>query len=303
MHKRRISRVAIIGTGDMGSGVAAELLENGFSVTTCLKGRSQRSRKLAAQVGIRNVGDYETLAAKADMLLSIVPPSAAMTVAQEIVPLIRETASKVLYVECNAVAPSTIHEIAEIAANDEVDFQDAGIVGAPPRAGRLPVRIYTSGPHQDALRRIVTERIDVKPLGTEIGRASAMKMVYASLNKGTNALRAAAILAAEQLGVGEDLRREVKHSLPDVHESMLVRMPNIACDAGRFTGEMREIAATYKSAGVTPRFHEGAEWIYELLSYSPIAEESRDEADAKKRSLEEVTDIYRRTLLDYFGRV
>ena len=66
---------------------------------------------------------------------------------------------------------------------------------------------------------------------------------------------------------------------------------------------MREFASTYRDAGLTSGFLEGAEWIYEVLANSPIAGESRDEADAKKRSLDEVTEIYRRTPLDYLGRV
>lgn len=66
---------------------------------------------------------------------------------------------------------------------------------------------------------------------------------------------------------------------------------------------MREIASTYTDAGLTSGFREGAEWIYDVLSHSPIAEESRDEADAKKRSLDEVTEIYHRTVLDHPGRV
>ena len=302
MHERRIKHIAIVGAGDMGSSVAAELLDNGFDVTTCLERRSQRSRQLAARAGVRTVADAESLVADADLLLSIIPPSAAVSVARQMLPLIYRTASRALYAECNAVAPSTVLGIAELAAAHDVDFQDIGIVGSPPRAGHIPVRFYTSGPHEEVLRRIATARIDVKPLGAEIGRASAMKMVYASLNKGTNALRAAVILAAEQLGVGENLRKEVEHSLPNVYEAMQNRMPNIACDAARWTGEMREIASTYEAAGVTPKFHEAAEWIYKLLSHSPIASESRDEANAKKRSLDDITEIYHQTLLERIGR-
>lgn len=303
MHERSMKRIAIVGAGDMGSSVAAELLCNGIDVTTCLNSRSNRSRERATRAGMRAVDNLETLVADADLLLSIIPPSAAVEFARRIVPLIEQTASKALFVECNAVAPATVREIAGIAADHGVDFQDVGIVGSPPRVGRIPVRFYTSGPHECALRRIETARIAVKPLGSEIGRASAMKMMYASLNKGTNALRAAAILAARQLGVSDELQEELAHSLPDVHEAMLARMPDIACDAARWTGEMREIASTYRDAGLTAGFHEGAEWMYEVLSNSPIAEESRDEADAKKRSLDEVTEIYHRTLLDYLGRV
>ena len=302
MHEHSIKRIAIIGAGDMGSRVAAELLDNSFDVTTCLEGRSLRSRQLAARAGVRTVADVETLVAGADLLLSIIPPAAAVTVARQMVPMIKHTASKALYAECNAVAPSTVRGIADLAAANGVDFQDVGIVGSPPQAGHLPVRFYTSGPHEDVLCRIATARIDVKPLGAEIGRASAMKMVYASLNKGTNALRAAVILAAEQLGVGEDLRKEVEHSLPDVYKAMRNRMPNIACDAARWTGEMREIASTFEAAGVTPMFHEAAEWIYNLLSHTPIASESRDEVKAKKRSLDDITEIYHQTLLERIGR-
>lgn len=303
MHERRIRRIAIIGAGDMGSRVAAELHHNSFDVTTCLEGRSDRSRKLATRAGMRAVENLETLVADADLLLSIVPPSAAVEFAQRIVPLMAQASSEALFVECNAVAPATVREIAGIAAGRGVKFQDAGIVGSPPRVGRIPVRFYTSGPHEGTLRRIETARIAVKPLGSEIGRASTMKMMYASLNKGTNALRAAAMLAARQLGVSDELQEKLAHSLPDVHKAMLARMPNIACDAARWTGEMREIASTYRDAGLTSGFHEGAEWIYEVLANSPIAEESRDEAGAKKRSLDEVTEIYHRTLLDYLGRV
>lgn len=298
MHIRKINRIAIVGAGDMGSSVAAELRRNGFDVTTCLEGRSNRSRKLATRAGMRAVENLEVLVADADLLLSIIPPSAAVGFARRIVPLIGQTSSQTLIVECNAVAPTTVREIASIAATHGVDFQDVGIVGSPPRAGRIPVRFYTSGPHEGILRRIETARIAVKPLGAEIGRASAMKMMYASLNKGTNALRAAAILAAEQLGVGEDLRKEVEHNLPEVYEALLNRMPTIACDAARWTGEMREIAATYEAVGLTSGFHEGAEWIFELLSHSSIAGESRDEATKIGRTLPEVTEIYHRTLVD-----
>ena len=51
--------------------------------------------------------------------------------------------------------------------------------------------------------------------------------------------------------------------------------------------EMREIAETYATAGITSSFHEGAEWMYELLATTALADESRDEAKQKNRSVEE----------------
>ena len=110
MHERRINRIAIIGAGDMGSSVAADLVENGFDVTTCLRGRSRRSHQLATRAGMRAVTNLETLVAEADMLLSIIPPSAAVAFARQTVPLILETASKALYAEHVRFAPSGIKD-------------------------------------------------------------------------------------------------------------------------------------------------------------------------------------------------
>ncbi|MYF70923.1 MAG: hypothetical protein F4181_13635 [Proteobacteria bacterium] len=98
MHMRKINRIGIVGAGDMGSSVAAELRSNGFDVTTCLEGRSTRSRKLATRAGMRAVDNLETLVADADLLLSIIPPSAAAEFARRIVPLVEQTASKPLFV-------------------------------------------------------------------------------------------------------------------------------------------------------------------------------------------------------------
>ena len=41
----------------------------------------------------------------------------------------------------------------------------------------------------------------------------------------------------------------------------------------RYTGEMEEIAATFASVGVTPKFHEGAADLYRLLDTTPNLEE------------------------------
>jgi len=250
----------------MGSAVARSLLANGLRVSTCLAGRSERSRQLAAAAGIVDSGDLTTLVAGADVLLSIMPPAAALAFAREVCPLIEASGADTLFVDCNAVSPQTLENIAQTAAAHAVRFHDVGIVGASPRPGRVPVRFYASGRHADEIGQLATELIEVRDLGDTPGRASALKMVYASLSKGTNALRAAALIAGEALGVGDAIRAEWKFSQPDAFETMESRLSCFPSVAGRWAGEMREIAATYESVGLTPAFHEGAEWIFELLA-------------------------------------
>ena len=50
-----ISTVAILSPGDMGHAVGQRLRENEMDVITCLAGRSDRTRNLAAKAGIRDV--------------------------------------------------------------------------------------------------------------------------------------------------------------------------------------------------------------------------------------------------------
>jgi hypothetical protein len=58
---------------------------------------------------------------------------------------------------------------------------------------------------------------------------------------------------------------------------------------------MREIAVTFDSAGVTPEFHRGAEWVYATLARTPLAAETRATLP-KHRSLDEALAAYRTAL-------
>lgn len=258
--------IAIVGAGEMGSAIGACLVDAGFIVTTSLQGRSQRTAERARKAGMVDAGSLETLLSGTDLLLSILPPSAALEFATMACPLLGASDRDPLLVDCNAVSPTTLTSIRALADLSGVRFQDVGIIGAAPQPDRAPVRFFTSGPFTGAVESLATELIDVRPVGDEAGRASAVKMVYASLTKGTHALRAAAMMAAVSLGVQEEICEEWAYSLPDAYRSMQKRMPRMPLVAGRWAGEMREIADTYRSLGLTPAFHEGAGWIYELLA-------------------------------------
>ena len=63
-------------------------------------------------------------------------------------------------------------------------------------------------------------------------------------------------------------------------------IPSLPADAGRWVGEMEEIAKTFASAGVTPRFHQGAAEMFRLLDSTPYGRETRERMDTA-RTLEE----------------
>src|SRR5205814_2114112 len=77
-----LKRIGLMSPGDMGQAVAIRLKELGFEVSTALEGRSPRTRKLAAEAGLTDRGDLKTLLESSDLVLSIVDPGSAMTLAQ-----------------------------------------------------------------------------------------------------------------------------------------------------------------------------------------------------------------------------
>ena len=48
----------------------------------------------------------------------------------------RGTGATPLYVDCNAIAPETARQVAEIVEGAGAGFVDAGIIGPPPQARR-----------------------------------------------------------------------------------------------------------------------------------------------------------------------
>jgi 3-hydroxyisobutyrate dehydrogenase-like beta-hydroxyacid dehydrogenase len=284
--------IAIIGTGDMGSAVAAALVRRGYRVVTDSSGRSAHSRALAAEARIEDLGSLPALLATADIVLSILPPAAALGFARRVAAVMDETGARPLFVDCNAVAPETLKDIARLFAAIDAPFLDVGIVGPAPRAGTgKPTRFYVCGQDRSALLELDVPELRVVDMGPKAGRASGIKMCYAALNKGTDALHTAVLLAAERLGVRAELMEELAASQVSEAARMAARVPFLAATAERYTGEMHEIAATFEAAGVTPDFHRGAAWLYALLAATPLAAETRASLP-RQRSLDEAIRVF-----------
>ena len=285
----KVNRIAILSPGEMGHSVGRCLLEGGFDVATCLTGRSERTRSLSEAAGIRDVPDLNKLVRDSDLILAILVPDQAVTLASEVADALRRTDTKTAYADCNAVSPTTAREIDEIITGAGGRFIDAGIIGGPP-GYREKTRFYASGPHEDVLTQLDGHGILVRPMGGEVGRASGIKMCYASVTKGTSALHAAALTAAEVMGLSEELLAEFAESQSQRLKAM-DGVNSLSAKAFRWIGEMREIAATYEQAGVSPGFHEGAEHIFRLIAESPIGHERPETVD-RNRTLAETVALF-----------
>lgn len=279
--------IGITSTGDMGQGVAMCIKALGFNVCMASDGRSPRTRALGEKAGLTDCGSLEKLVQTCDMVLSVLDPGAAVTNARAIAAACKSTNRKIVFVDCNAIAPQTMSEIADIMTAVGCTVVDAGIIGPPPRNGAKQ-RFYVSGPNAHLMDRINSPQIIIRVAGEKIGDASAVKMCYAALTKGSIALGTELLIAARKLGVDKTLEAEFKSSQAELHESVLSRSASMPFKAYRWVPEMNEIAKTFEGAGLTPRIFQGASDLYAQIATTPQGKESPEEARNKKRSGNEV---------------
>ena len=282
-----IKTVAILSPGEMGAAVGRAFGENGFDVITCLDGRSAPTREHAGAAGFRDVGTLDAVLAEAGIVLCIMPPEFAPATADTVAEAMRRTGHAPPYADCNAIAPETARRIETVIAGAGAKFIDGAIVGSPPGKARPP-RFFVSGPDAALMDVFDGKGIDVRQCGPEIGRGSAVKMCYAGITKGTSALHAAVLIAAEANGVAEELHEELVTSQAPLYKRMETMTPALPAVSARYVGEMREIARTMASVGVTSGFHDGATALYELLDKSPYSTESRETVDPDRTMRETI---------------
>jgi putative dehydrogenase len=256
--------VAVIAPGMMGAAVGKRLVDHGLKVLTSLKGRSAETSERAKTAGMVSASDEEIAAT--DFILSILPPGDAVALAQRFAPALTASNSKPVFVDCNAVSPPTVERIAAAIAPTGSPFVDAGIIGAPPKPGDAGPRFYASGPDAPRFAKLKDFGLDIRVLGGPMSAASAMKMSYAGITKGTQALGAAMLLAATRGGTADALFAELQGSQPQMLAWLKRNLALMPPKAYRWVAEMHEIA---DFVGEDPAAHElylGAAHFYEQIA-------------------------------------
>ncbi|MGH7095088.1 MAG: DUF1932 domain-containing protein, partial [Stellaceae bacterium] len=156
-------------------------------------------------------------------------------------PALSTLAVKPVYVDCNAVSPQTVQQIAAVIAPTGAAFVDGGIIGGPPRAWYSP-GIYAAGPAVGRTQVLRDYGLDWRVIDGPVGAASGLKMSYAGITKGTTAIAAAMLLGAARFGCGEALIAELAASQPEMLKHMKSGIPRMYDKAYRWVGEMEEIS-------------------------------------------------------------
>jgi len=268
--------VAVIAPGMMGAAVGKRLVDHGLKVLTSLTGRSAETSERAKAAGLVAASDEEI--ATSDFILSILPPGDAVALAQRFAPALSVSNGKPVYVDCNAVSPRTAEHIAAAIAPTGSPFVDAGIIGPPPKGNDAGPRFYASGPDAPRFAALKDFGLDVRVLGGPLTAASALKMSYAGITKGTQALGAVMMLAATRGGTADALSAELQASQQQMLAWLKRSLALMPPKAYRWVAEMHEIA---DFVGEDPAGHElylGAAHFYEQIARD--FEDQRNEVSA-----------------------
>ena len=237
-----VKTVAVVAQGEMGSGTGRQLAHYGLRVITNLTGRSKRSIDLAKQAGMEDVGSDAALINEADMFLSILPPVEAVALAKQLAPHIEASNKSILYMDCNAVAPTTKEEIQAIVEPAGARFVDVGILGDPPDPVKNVTRYYASGPHANDFAELKDFGLNIIVCGDTIGRAAAVKMCFANMTKTMVALAAETFAAAEALGVYDEVEHELSTSQKNGFEWASKRVTLAPPKAYRWSARSKKLA-------------------------------------------------------------
>lgn len=254
------SDIALIGFGEAGSTFARAA------------GWGQRARAwdlLAA----RRVGADCAQAALADasLVLSLVTADQALIAAQDYAPMLTPGA---LWCDMNSVAPATKQAAAAVVEEAGGHYIDVAVL-APVEPAGTAVPLLLSGPMaveaEAALRTAGFS--NVRAVGREVGKASAIKMIRSVMVKGIEALTDEMMAAAAAAGVTDEVLASLDASektLPWTQKSAY-NLERMQAHGARRAAEMEESAKTLLALGVEPVMTRGTVYRQRQAAQQPPA--------------------------------
>lgn len=261
----------ILYPGAMGAALGRLLSSRGFPVVTTTEGRSRRTRQLCAEAGLRAVDTLEDVVDASEIVVSLVPPAAAVDVAERFCEAAAGLARRPVYVDANSISPCTVAVIEARMAACGVTLLDAAIHGLASRlAGHGS--LYLSGPGAKELAATLDGVLHVVVLGDSPGRASTLKMLQAAFSKGLLGLFLEIGAAARMAGLLEELLDTCRRSYPDLANAVERMLPTVPQHAGRRADEMREVERTMRWLGAEPAVVLELRRLYERIGRAALPE-------------------------------
>jgi len=247
-------RVAVLGLGEAGASIAADLATLGAVVV----GWDPDAARHANDVEL--AGSAGAAVEHAEIVLSINSGAAAVDAARESASALDEGK---LYADLNTASRSVKENVAEIVEACGAAFADVALLAPVPRRGiRTPSLASGSGAEEFA-RRFGPLGMPVQVVGAEPGAAAERKLIRSVFMKGLAAAIGESLAAADAAGCEEWLRDEIERTLAGADGSLVERLvTGSRRHAVRRTEEMEAAAELLRELGVDPRISQAsAGWL------------------------------------------
>jgi 3-hydroxyisobutyrate dehydrogenase-like beta-hydroxyacid dehydrogenase len=289
-------KVGIMSIGEMGFHWAQLLKSLGVEVLSYDKDRGEVSRKRGENAGVTSMPSMAELVCSSELIVSIVVPSAAQRVAENVAKAVQEAGRKgLLFLDANAISPMTADSIAKVLTPAGVSFVDGCIIGSAAKMGKGTI-VYVSGPEASRLQALEEFHIPVKVLGPNTNQASAFKVVYAGLTKGLQGLFCELLMGARRFGLLNEVRAQYEESFPGLLDKVAPSIIGLRIHAGRRAEEMDELKRTFNHHGMESFMAPAAQMVLEAIAALETGQASA--SGGRQGDLPETLELfYRKGLL------
>ncbi|PWU24638.1 MAG: NAD(P)-dependent oxidoreductase [Candidatus Rokuibacteriota bacterium] len=192
-------RVTVLGLGEAGSRLAADLAAAGLDV----RGYDPNA---AADVGVTCAHDTEAAVAGSDVVLSVSTAAAAAEAARMALPAL---AAGALYADLNTGSPRLKRELAGIVVGAGARFADVALLGPVPARGLRTPALASGAGAEDFAEIFRALGMPVEVVSVHAGDAATLKLLRSVFMKGLAASAIESLDAAEAAGHAEWLQREL----------------------------------------------------------------------------------------------
>jgi 3-hydroxyisobutyrate dehydrogenase-like beta-hydroxyacid dehydrogenase len=257
--------VGLLYPGEMGAALAGVLTKRGVRVVTTLRDRGDATARRAAACGAVVLDSLADVVRESDIVISTVSPAAAEEVVEAYCWLSSTAPVAALFVDLNSTGPELAERLAGRVEGCGVGFVDAAINGLAKNL-TTSATLFLSGARAAEVLALFDGCVTTRVIGTEPGRASAMKMLLGGVSKGVCALYLELALVAQTRGMLSDMLAECSRIYPGIQALIDRMLPTYAQHAGRRAEEMNELLATVESSGVEPCLLDAVSRMHELMA-------------------------------------
>ncbi|WP_226018357.1 NAD(P)-dependent oxidoreductase [Novosphingobium sp. FKTRR1] len=244
-----VEAISLIGFGEAGSTFARAA---GWEAAAHAYDVNPARRAAMEEAGVLACATADCALSAAGLVLSLVTADAALPAAQDYAALLAPGA---IWCDMNSVAPQTKRAAAAAIEAAGGRYVDVAVL-APVNPARLNVPLLLSGTAAAEAEALLRNAgfTNVRVVGDEIGRASAIKMIRSIMVKGIEALTAEMMLGAHAAGVVDEVlasldASERKDGWADRAAYNIERMTT---HGARRAAEMAESAKTLEALGIEP---------------------------------------------------